>query len=62
MKTKLIYQNNSKTIRVIPQNYWIASNDNGKLVFDSWDGMTKKLIKNPFFKLRVILFFYTKVS
>lgn len=28
---------NSETIRVYPENYWIASIKDGKLIFDSWD-------------------------
>lgn len=44
----------------MPYNYWVASIKNNKLIFDSWDGMTKKLFrKNPFLKIR-ILFAYLK--
>ena len=43
MKYKIC--NYSKTIRLMPQNYWVASIVGNKLVFDSWDGATKKLFK-----------------
>ena len=61
MKTKLIYSKGTKTIRLMPQNYWIASVRDGELIFDSWDGQAKKRVKNPFFKLRVLLFFLFKI-
>ena len=31
----------SQTIRCNPENYWIASLKDGKIVFDSWDGAIK---------------------
>lgn len=38
----------------MPFNYWLASVDNNKLVFDSWDGMTKKHFKKDrLLKLKV---------
>lgn len=55
MKTKVIYQESTETYRLMPYNYWLASNQDGKLVFDSWDGMSKRLLKNPILKLRVML-------
>ena len=43
MKYKIC--NYSNTIRLMPQNYWVASIVGNKLVFDSWDGATKRLFK-----------------
>ena len=37
--------NYSGTIRLMPQNYWVATIVNGRLIFDSWDGATKRLFK-----------------
>lgn len=31
------YSTPSGTVRAFPQNYWIASIHDGKIVFDSWD-------------------------
>lgn len=31
----------SNTIRCNPQNYWIATIKDGKIIFDSWDGAIK---------------------
>jgi hypothetical protein len=28
----------SQTIRRFPENYWVCSEKDGKLVFDSWEG------------------------
>jgi hypothetical protein len=33
-----IFEEYSQTIRTVPENYWIATIKNGKLIFDSWDG------------------------
>lgn len=41
-----VFEKETKTIRFMPYNYWIASVVNGKVVFDSFDGMTKKLFEN----------------
>jgi len=54
MKTFIKYCNNSQTYRLMPFNYWLASVKDNKLIFDSWDGMTRKLYKkNKFLKLKV---------
>lgn len=56
---KIIYQEYSRTFRSLPTNYWLATVRDGKLVFDSWDGMTKKMYrKNPLLYLRIIILFY----
>ena len=36
---KYKYESYSGTIRKNPQNYWVCSIKDGKLVFDSWEGM-----------------------
>lgn len=46
-----IYQPHSGTIRCNPQNYWIATVKNKKLIFDSWDAA----IKNRYSKIYVWL-------
>jgi len=59
--TKVIYCEYSNTIRLMPQNYWLASITDKKLIFDSWDGMTKKLLKYNL-KLRLkIVWVYLKI-
>jgi hypothetical protein len=61
MKTSIKFCDYSQTFRLMPFNYWLASVDNDKLVFDSWDGMTKKHFKKDrLLKLKVCLKFYTK--
>lgn len=47
------YERNTQTFRSVPQNYWLASIKNNKLVFDSWDAA----IKDYRFKFRVIIFY-----
>lgn len=42
---KIVFDKYSQTFRLMPQNYWLASIKNNKLVFDSWDGMTKQILK-----------------
>lgn len=36
------FEEATQTYRSVPQNYWLASIKNDKLVFDSWDGAIKK--------------------
>ena len=56
MKYKIC--NYSNTIRMMPLNYWVASIVGNKLVFDSWDGATKKLFKErKISKIGIRLFF-----
>ncbi len=62
MKTKIIYQEDSQTIRLMPQNYWLASVKDGKLKFDSWDGMAKKLLKNNLLLKLKIIFLFLKLK
>ncbi len=58
MKTKIVYNEYSQTIRLMPENYWLASVKDGKLKFDSWDGMTNKILKNNLLlKLKIIVLF-----
>lgn len=41
MRNKLknfVYEKETQTIRCKPENYWIASVKDGKVIFDSWDG------------------------
>jgi len=35
--------NYSKTVRLMPKNLWLAIIENDNLIFNSWDGMTRKL-------------------
>ncbi len=61
MKTSIVFSKNTQTFRLMPQNYWIASVKDNKLVFDSWDGMAKELFrKNLFLKVRVFFSFLTR--
>jgi len=58
MKTKITYQKGSNTFRLMPFNYWAASVKDEKLIFNSWDGMTKKMFKsNPFLKVKILFIF-----
>lgn len=50
-----IYEKGSKTIRTTPENYWVASVKNNKIIFDSWDGAIKGRINK--FKLRFMFYF-----
>ncbi len=46
----------------MPYNYWMASIKNGRLIFDSWDGASKKrLKKNPFLYL-IIFFLFIRIT
>ena len=55
---KIKYENYSKTFRLVPKNYWLASVKNNKLFFDSWDGQAKKLFKQKILlKFRIVLFY-----
>ena len=39
----------------MPYNYWMATIENKKLLFNSWDGESKKQFKkNPFLYLIII--------
>ena len=43
----------------MPQNYWLASIKDNKLLFDSWDGMTKEILKkNPIIKIKVFFLYF----
>jgi len=54
MKTYIKYCEYSKTYRLMPFNYWLASVNNNKLIFDSWDSMTKKYFKkDKFLKVKI---------
>ena len=56
--TNIVYSEYTGTIRLMPQNYWLASIRNEKLIFDSWDGQTKKLLKyNLVLRLKILLVF-----
>lgn len=46
--TNLKYSPYSETIRSVPENYWVASVENGKVVFNSWDGAVKGRINKAF--------------
>lgn len=48
--TKLKYSEYTDTIRSVPENYWVASVKNGKLIFNSWDGAVKGRINKTFVK------------
>ncbi len=50
----------SNTIRLMPQNYWIATIHNNTLIFDSWDGMTKELFNKGELNEIDILNFYNQ--
>ena len=53
-KSSIKFCNYSQTYRLMPFNYWLASVENDKLIFDSWDGMVKKLYKkDKFLKFKV---------
>lgn len=47
----LKYEKGTKTIRTVPENYWIATvKDNGEIVFDSWDGAIKGRVDKEYVK------------
>lgn len=50
----------TSTIRLMPQNYWIATIKDGKLIFDSWDGMTKELFETGTITESEVIKFYNK--
>jgi hypothetical protein len=52
---KIKFDQYSQTYRIMPKNYWAASVKQNKLIFDSWDGCTKKLLRNPLLRLRIVL-------
>lgn len=54
--------NYSSTIRLMPQNYWIATIKDGKLIFDSWDGMTKELFETGTITEPEVIEFYNKTK
>lgn len=54
MKGQIEFCNYSQTFRLMPSNYWLASVKDGKLLFDSWDGMAKEYFKkNKLSKLKI---------
>jgi hypothetical protein len=59
MKTSIIFSKPTNTFRLMPQNYWLASIKDNKLLFDSWDGMTKEILKkNPIIKIKVFFLYF----
>jgi len=50
----------SNTVRLFPQNYWIASIKGNSLVFNSWEGMTKRLFENKEITEKQVINFYNK--
>ena len=52
----------SGTIRLMPQNYWIATIKENEVVFDSWDGMTRQLFKEGVITEHEVLKFYNKTK
>ena len=51
----------SSTIRLMPQNYWIATIKENGLQFDSWDGMTKELFETGTITESEVIKFYNKI-
>ena len=58
MKDYLIYQKGTGTIRLMPYNYWIATVNNKRLVFDSWDGCTIDKLKDINFQIETVNFYF----
>ena len=52
----------SNTIRLMPQNYWIATIKENEVVFDSWDGMTRQLFKEGVITEPEVREFYAKTK
>ena len=48
----------SNTIRLMPYNYWVATITPTGLLFNSWDGMTKKLFNDGSITEKQITEFY----
>jgi len=46
----LKYEPSTQTIRTVPENYWIATIKNGKIIFDSWDGAIKGRVDKSYVK------------
>jgi hypothetical protein len=62
MKNKITFCQYSQTFRMMPQNHWLASVKNDKLIFDSWDGTTKILFKKDIFlRFKIWLKFKTQL-
>ena len=61
-KVNLKVCNYSNTIRLIPQNYWIATIKENEVVFDSWDGMTRQLFKDGAITEPEVSEFYAKTK
>ena len=60
-KGKVVFNEYTQTYRYAPQNYWLASVKDGKLLFDSWDGMTKEIFKKkPHLKALIYLMEITR--
>ncbi len=48
MITNFRFEPRTKTIRSVPENYWVATvENNDKVVFNSWDGAIKGKICKP---------------
>jgi hypothetical protein len=39
---KIVWNEYTQTFRAQPSNVWLASVKDGKLIFDSWDGLAKE--------------------
>lgn len=50
---EIIFNDYTQTFRLMPQNYWLASIKDGKLLFDSWDGMAKVILQDDEIKDRI---------
>lgn len=54
------FEKETKTIRLMPYNYWVASVINNKVVFDSWDGMTIRLFTNGSITQKEVIDYYNQ--
>lgn len=53
-----VFEKETKTIRLMPYNYWVASVINNKVAFDSFDGMTKKLFDDGLITQKEVIDYY----
>jgi hypothetical protein len=61
-KQKIVFTEATQTFRTSPGNHWVASIKNDRLVFDSWDGYTRDLLRsNPFIYI-VVLYKFIKLK
>lgn len=62
MKSKFVFNKYTNTIRLMPENYWLASVTDGHVIFDSWDGATKKLFDSGIITKKDVINFFNTIK